>query len=178
MINEKSLSNFNVFETTTVFSEVTTPFKSLHNGLKEIGFSTKKQARNTVNGVNILKMEKSNRAQDILTVRGRRVEVLLRECRLWRINYYKDGRPVRKWKEYFETGKLKRIGSYKNGKRSGKWKRYSQTTASYKDWFFKHGKRVGEWQHYYNNGNLKKTIHYQNGNIIKTEIPEEASLSD
>ena len=162
--------------TTSAFSEVATPFKSLYeNGnSKEIGFYHKKTGLKHGEWTYYFETGKiKQRARYIDGKNEGEWKYFYENGGLWKINYYQDGRPVRKWKEYFETGKLKRIGSYKNGKRSGKWKKYwSNNGKLQKTGSFKLGKREGEWKHYYNNGNLKKTIHYQNGHIIKTETPE------
>ena len=162
--------------TTSAFSEIATPFKSLHaNGnLKEIGFYHKKTHQK--HGQWTYYFENGKIKQSAGYIDGKNEgewKYFFENGGLWKTNYYKDGRPVRKWKEYLKSGKLIRIGSYKSGKRSGKWKKYwSNNGKLQKTGSFKLGKREGEWKHYFNNGNLKQTVHYKNGNIIKTETPK------
>lgn len=76
-------------------------------------------------------------------------------------------------KRWTFDGKLISSGMYSNNLTTDEWKIYSQKNGIsylYTKGIFKKGKKEGEWPQFDENNKLVKSIHYQNGNMIRPQF--------
>ena len=68
-----------------------------------------------------------------------------------------------KWKDYYETGKVKAEGQYTDSRRTGQWKFYDENDKVEQIGYFNNGRPDGIWKWYYDNGAILREEEYFQG---------------
>jgi antitoxin component YwqK of YwqJK toxin-antitoxin module len=85
--------------------------------------------------------------------------------------FYRRGIKDGLWEQYYLDEKLKLRGAYKAGEKHGPFKTFYNSGKPMIEGQYNLGHQDGTWSYYNEKGVVSKKEYYENGNLVKTEMP-------